>query len=87
MLTFEEIEKMKAQAMLVIEHKLVSLFENGPMNCGDTYVVTYTLSCGSSAELAKLKEGECGAVPPVDGPPCRLQKGHDCEHSSVVRWK
>lgn len=85
-LTADEIEDIKANAMIAVGERIAKDIKHINFGLGDQFTASYTLHCGTKAEKAKAKLLECGELPPNGGPACRLDRGHNCEHSSVVRW-
>lgn len=87
-LTPDEIDDIKARAMISIGDLVMQKLPGMPVfNLGESLNLTYTVSFGTSAEIQEAKKYKCGATPPNGGPACGLDKGHTCDHSSVVRWK
>lgn len=85
-LTENEIEDVKARAMIKLGEKIGEALPGAVFNLGDQFNFSYTLHFGDKAELKEAEKMQCGAVPPGGGPPCRLDRGHTCQHSSVQRW-
>ena len=65
---------------------IVNDAENMNFCLGDSLTVSYTAFFGTQKEVVEAKQLICGAVPPDGGPPCKLDLGHNCQHSSVKRW-
>ncbi len=85
-LTEDEIDEIKARAMITVGDNLPSQLRGATLGLGDEFRSTYTLYCGTPDELAANRKKECGAVYASNLPACRLDKGHNCQHSSVIRW-
>ncbi len=85
-LTTAEVEEVKANAMISVGENIEEQLSKINFGFGDQLVTMYTVSCGTKAEIAEAKKHECGAEPLGGGPPCKLEKGHNCLHSSVTRW-